>query len=84
MTVIVSSTFAVGPDQQHMGQRIWMAFPIDASWYPIPHNGMAAAAQPVPFATIIAAWASNRSTPIAEIAARNACKRAKKAAMAER
>ena len=87
MAVIVPPIFAVGPDKKYIGPKIWMAFPIDASWHPIPHDGMAegnAGVQPKPFATIIAACASDRSTPIAGVAARNAYKRAQKAAMAER
>jgi len=99
MADIVPPTFAVGPAQKYMGQKIWMAFSIEASWYLTLHNGMAegdgttetaswpegdAAAQPVPFATIIAACASDRFTPIAEVVARNAHKRAQKAAVAER
>ena len=87
MADIVSPPFAVGSDQQYVGPKIWMAFPIDDLSYPIPHDGMAegdAGAQPKPFATIIAACASDRSTPIAGVTASNACKRAQKAAMAER
>ena len=87
MADIVSPPFAVGSDQQYVGPKIWMAFPIDDLSYPIPHDGMAegnAGAQPKPFATIIAACASDRFTPIAEVAARHAYKRAKKAAMAKR
>ena len=87
MAVIVSPSFATGPGQKYMGLEIWVAFPIGASWYPITHDGMAesdAARQPAPFATIIAACAPDRSTPIAGIAARHAHKRAQKAAVAER